>query len=87
MYYTYILYSDKHDRYYIGHCEVLSARLLRHNNKMVTATRNFVPWRIVYYEEYSTKLEANRRELAIKKMKSRKYIENLIKKFDKEIPG
>jgi putative endonuclease len=86
MFYTYIIYSEKYNRYYIGHCEVLSARLLRHNSKMVTATRNFVPWHFVYYEEYSTKLEANRRELHIKKMKSRKYIENLIKNFDKELP-
>ena len=78
MFYTYILHSLPCDRYYIGHCEDLEKRLLRHNSKMVTTTKNRTPWTIVYYEEYLSRSEANQRELYIKRMKSRKYIEKLI---------
>lgn len=45
---------------------------------MVTATRNKGPWKLVYFETYSTKAEANVRELYIKSLKSRVFIENLI---------
>ena len=39
-----------------------------------------MPWVIVYFEEFKTITEARKREYAIKKMKSRKYIESLISK-------
>ena len=82
MFYTYILYSEKFDRYYIGHCEDLQARLARHNNGAVNSTKKHMPWRIVYFEEFNSRAEANKRELYIKRMKSRKYIEALILKKD-----
>ena len=78
MFFTYILYSAKYDRYYIGHCEDMNKRLYRHNSKMVTATKNFIPWEIVYYEQFESRIEANKTELYIKRMKSRKYVEKLI---------
>lgn len=80
MFYTYILYSTSYDRYYVGHCEDLKKRLHRHNNKLVSSTKRFTPWIIVYYETSITRLDTSRRELAIKKMKSRIYIESLIAK-------
>ncbi|MBS1520489.1 MAG: GIY-YIG nuclease family protein [Bacteroidetes bacterium] len=78
MFYTYILKSNTSGRYYIGHAADLDARLHRHNSGMVTATRNKGPWIIVYFETYETKVEANKRELYIKSMKSRVFIEKLI---------
>jgi len=80
MFVTYILYSRNNDRYYIGHTEDLAARLIRHNEGRVPSTKNFRPWDCVYFEEFETKIEANRRELEIKKKKSRKYLESLIDK-------
>ncbi len=78
IFYTYILYSEKYERYYIGQCDEVEKRLTRHNNRMVPSTKSYVPWELVFVEEFETKAEANRRELYIKKMKSRKYIEGLI---------
>ena len=75
----YILYSEKINRYYIGHTKNLQSRLERHNGGGVKSTKNKGPWRVVYFEEYPNKIEANRRELALKKMKSRKYLEELIR--------
>jgi putative endonuclease len=81
MFYTYILQSNKSGRYYIGHTENIQERLKRHNAGMVTTTKNKGPWVLKYYEEYQDKLSANKRELYIKSMKSRIYIEKLIEAF------
>ncbi len=78
MFYVYILYSAKLNRYYTGSCESIEARLQRHNLGTVTSTRSGKPWELKYFEDFNTRQEALNRELQIKKMKSRAYIENLI---------
>ncbi len=78
MFFTYILYSINYDRFYIGHCENLEMRLQRHNQKIVASTKNYVPWECVYFEIFPARINANQRELEIKKKKSRKYIEWLL---------
>jgi predicted GIY-YIG superfamily endonuclease len=45
---------------------------------MVKATKNNGPWIVKYHECYDTKAEANSRELYIKPMKSRVFIDKLI---------
>ena len=77
MYYTYILKSKITERYYISHTSDLEQRLRLHNEGN-SASKAFIPWEEVYYEEYETKSEAMKREYYIKKMKSRKYINELI---------
>lgn len=78
MFYTYILYSETKDRYYIGHTHNIQLRLERHNDGWSRSTKSGIPWKIVYVEEYKTKSEANKREFDIKNKKSRKYIEKLL---------
>ena len=41
-----------------------------------------MPWVLKYEEKYATNQEARNRESAIKKMKSRNYIEQLISSAD-----
>ncbi|MCF7861585.1 GIY-YIG nuclease family protein [Candidatus Woesearchaeota archaeon] len=77
-YYTYILYSKTKNRYYIGSCSDLSLRLQRHNEGWTRSTKAGIPWKIVHFEPYNTKSEALKREYYIKRMKSRKFIEDLI---------
>src|SRR5262245_2157854 len=79
MYFVYILYSEKCDRYYIGFSANVNARLERHNAGMVTATRNCRPYILKAFKEFPTEIEARREELRLKKAKSRKYLEFLIK--------
>ncbi|MEJ2536218.1 MAG: GIY-YIG nuclease family protein [Calditrichia bacterium] len=78
MWYTYIIYSEKLDRFYIGYTDNLSWRLERHNQGWGRFTKSGIPWELVYFEKYQTKQEALKREREIKSKKSRKYIENLI---------
>ena len=78
MWFVYILYSIKLDRYYIGSTDDLDWRLKRHNQGWGRYTKSGIPWKLVYNEEYSTKIETLKREREIKKKKSKKYIEELI---------
>ena len=82
MFYAYILQSTKSGRYYIGHTEDIQKRLERHNTGKVKATKNKGPWVLMCYETYETKTKANSRELYIKSMKSRVFIEKLIAEFN-----
>lgn len=74
----YILYSEKLDQYYIGACIDVDRKLYQHNNGHTKFTG--LPWQHLYTEEFDTLEVAKKRELQLKKMKSRKYIEELIAK-------
>ena len=76
---TYILYSKSRDKYYIGYTSSLESRVQKHNLGGTASTRTGKPWNLVYSEEFETKTEALKREKYIKRMKSRTYIERLIK--------
>ena len=75
---VYIIYSIKLDRFYVGACTNLERRLHEHNIGHSKYTSIGTPWILKHTEIFETLPEAKKRELAIKKMKSRKYIENLI---------
>jgi len=80
MFFVYILYSSKRDRYYVGFTSEIESRVARHNSGSTTSTKSGIPWVLVYSEEFDSKTDAIKREKGIKKMKSRKYIEDLVRK-------
>ena len=80
MFYTYIIYSKSTDKYYVGYTHDLKIRLERHNTGWSRSTKSGIPWKLVYSEEFKTKSEAIKRENEIKRKKSRKYIDGLIRK-------
>ena len=73
-FFTYILYSDTLDRFYIGYTEDLDKRLLEHRSGDSRFTSRADDWRYVYYQGFSTRSEANRLERSIKRSKSRKSL-------------
>src|SRR5665213_3372154 len=79
MFIVYILYSAIKDKYYIGFTgDDIQERLRKHNSNHNGFTGKVADWRILYTEKYLKKNEAMKRELTIKKRKSRKLIEKLI---------
>lgn len=64
----------------MGQCEDITSRLARHNRGGVPSTKSYKPWLLIYTEKFPTRSLAVRRESEIKGMKSRKYIEELIKR-------
>jgi putative endonuclease len=77
--FLYILYSEKLDKFYIGSTSDIVRRISEHNRGKEKFTKTGMPWELKYKEEFSELIDARRRELFIKKQKSRKFIENLIK--------
>ena len=76
--FVYILKSLKTDRYYVGCSEEPDIRLKYHNAGKVSATRHQVPWVKVFVMKFDNMTDARKEEYRIKKMKSRKYIEELL---------
>jgi len=77
-FFTYILQSMKDFSFYIGQCDDLDWRVSKHNDGQGTYTSSKLPWRLVYFEMFDSRSEALMREKHIKRMKSRKYIIDLI---------
>ena len=79
MFYTYVIYSKTKDKYYIGYTHNLKLRLHRHNAGWSKSTKSGIPWEIAYYETFHKKAEAIKREKHLKRMKSKKFLEKLVK--------
>jgi len=78
MYFTYILYSKSRNRYYVGSCEDVDKRLVKHNTNHAGFTGKTGDWEIKWFEEHLDKSDALKREKRIKNWKSRGMIEKLI---------
>ena len=75
MFTVYILYSESHDKIYIGFTSNLEQRLLSHNALGKKGwTIKYRPWRIIHTEIFETKAEAMNRERLLKGAKGREWI-------------
>jgi putative endonuclease len=80
MFFLYILYSKFKDRYYVGFTsDILAERIRRHNSNHKGFTGGIGDWKLVFQEKFQDKRLVMQREKQIKKWKSRKMIEELIK--------
>jgi putative endonuclease len=75
---VYILFSKKLNKFYVGSSTDIDRRLTEHNSGKSKFTSRGMPWLLMYSEAFPTLTEAKKRELQIKKRKSRIYIEELI---------
>ena len=81
MHFVYIIKSDIKNNFYIGETYDIKQRLNYHNSIELNnnSTRKGIPWKIYHIIECKNRTVARKIETHIKAMKSRKYIENLIK--------
>ena len=87
MAYVYILQSAKNGRFYIGITEDITTRLYAHNSGGVKATKNLLPLKIVFKQEYPDYTVAHKIERKLKKLKRRDYIEKIIRDGKIKIEG
>jgi len=78
MYYVYILKSLKDNKYYIGSTKHIEQRLAEHNQGKTKSLKYRLPLKLIYNEEYSTLLEARKRERKIKSYKGGNAFKKLI---------
>src|SRR4051812_3821335 len=77
---VYILYSEILDQFYVGQTLDFHLRLLQHNEKsfLGSFTSRTSDWRVVLTVRCRSKTQALKIEAQIKRMKSRKYILDLM---------
>ena len=80
MYQVYILYSEKHDKYYIGQTQDLGARIERHNRGQVPFTKKYIPWQLLINLEKGSRSEAILLERKLKNL-SKIRLEKFIEKY------
>lgn len=81
MFYVYILRSVSDKKLYIGYTENLQRRLKEHNSGNNFSTKTRLPLKIIYYEAYFNKEDAQERELFFKTGWGRKYIAKILKNY------
>ncbi|MBM4176734.1 MAG: GIY-YIG nuclease family protein [Ignavibacteria bacterium] len=86
MFYTYIIFSEKLNKYYVGHTDNILRRMDEHNSGKSNFTKLGKPWSLKYTEQFSNRSEAMKREFEIKSRKSKRFIEKLISSAGLERP-
>jgi putative endonuclease len=78
-FYVYILCSLSNGSYYVGSCDNVNKRLEQHNAGRNLSTKRGIPWELKKVESFEKRKDAYQREQYIKRMKSRSFIEKVIK--------
>jgi len=84
MYYIYILHSQKDRGLYIGLTEDLQRRIAEHKGGSVTSTRNRLPIKLIHYESFLIKQDAEAREKYLKSGYGRKQLKDSLKNLFKQ---
>lgn len=74
MYYVYVLQSELDSGLYIGFSIDLKRRLAEHEAGDSQATKHRRPWRLIYYEAYQERRDAEGRERFLKSGAGRRHL-------------
>ena len=61
-YFVYVIKSEINGRLYKGQTSNIENRLKEHNSGKTRSTKGYLPWKLVYFEEFITREEAILRE-------------------------
>ena len=70
---VYILKSINNLKFYVGSTTDLNRRITEHNSGKTIYTKRYMPWIIIYIEEYSNLSDARKREKYLKSSAGRKF--------------
>lgn len=76
MYFVYILYSSKFERFYVGMTLNVEKRLNQHSSGKTKSTKAFAPWSLFYIEKFQSSQEARTREKYLKSAAGRRWRKN-----------
>ena len=85
MFYTYILYSFKYHKFYIGYSSNLKERIQNHLKGYNKTTKPMIPLKLIYYEAHLSKNDALRREKYFKTTKGKSTLRQMIRESLNEI--
>ncbi|MCZ2460143.1 MAG: GIY-YIG nuclease family protein [Chitinophagales bacterium] len=78
MFFAYVLKSIRHNYYYKGHCEDLEKWLAQHNSGVTWSTRPYIPFNLVYSEQFRTREEAIAKEKYFKSAAGRRFLKKIL---------
>ena len=81
MYYTYVLQSEKDEKFYVGFTKDLKQRFELHKKGRVESTRNRRPLKLIYYEACASREDATNREKHLKTHYRRMYLKKRLKSY------
>lgn len=73
-YFVYVIQSTVNSKLYIGHTSDLNKRLKEHNAGKTKSIKPYIPYKLVYSEELSTRQEAVSREKYLKSGIGRDFV-------------
>ena len=81
MFYVYLLHSAKDDGFYIGFSTDLKRRLSEHKRGASFATKSRGPWKLIYYEAYTEREDAEGREKFLKSGAGRRFLRTQLRHY------
>ena len=81
MCYTYVLQSDKDEKFYMGFTKDLKLRFEQHDKGLVESTRDRRPLRLIYYEACLIRTDATRREKYLKTYHGKVFLKRRLKSY------
>ncbi len=86
MFYVYLLHSAKDNGFYVGYSTDLKRRLSEHTRGASLATKSRGPWKLVYYEAYTEREDAEGREKFLKSGAGRRFLGTQLRHYLKRFP-
>ena len=87
MFYVYVLRSESDSGFYIGFSTNLRARLRQHQDGESFATSHRGPWKLIYYEAYTEREDAEGREKFLKSGAGRRFLHTQLRHYLKRFPA
>ena len=81
MFYVYILHCKKTNKLYAGFSNNLKKRINQHLKKEVYTTKRLGDCKLIFYEAFENKKDAQRREKYFKTNKGKRALKLMLKEF------
>src|SRR5947199_9001529 len=86
MFYVYLLHSISNNGVYIGFSTDLRKRISEHKRGGSFATKSRGPWKLIYYEAYTERQDAEGREKYLKSWAGRRFLRTQLRHYLKRFP-
>jgi putative endonuclease len=87
VFYVYVLRSESDNGFYIGYSTDLKRRLSEHARGTSLATKSRGPWKLIYYEAYTEREDAEGREKFLKSGARRRFLRAQLRHYLKRFPA
>jgi putative endonuclease len=77
----YVLQSKVSGGFYVGYTENIKRRLKEHNSGLNQSTKSKKPWKLIFFEGYLNKKDAQRREKYLKTSQGMRLLKRMLKEY------